>query len=75
MSGYSVKLIPFLAVAAALFGSVFVYIGVNTILLGAPGWGAVIAVFGGTGILLAVALWRARQRLLRARERPPESRT
>lgn len=63
MSGYSVKLMPFLAVAAALFGGVYVYIGINSMLLGAPGWGALITIFGAMGVLLAVALWRMRKRL------------
>jgi membrane protein implicated in regulation of membrane protease activity len=77
LSGYSIKLLPFLAVAAALFGGVYFYIGINTMLLGAPGWGALIAIFGAMGVLLAVALWRMRKRLLRraSEDQPPNSGT
>ena len=61
--GYSIRLLPFLALAALAFGVMYVYIGVTTILLGAWAWGAIICGFGLIGILLALGFWRARQRL------------
>ena len=69
MAGYSIKLLPYLAVAALLFGALFVYIGVNTIVLGAPLWGAGITVFGILGLLLAGGFWRARKLLVVAEQR------
>jgi hypothetical protein len=68
---------PFLAGAAALFGGVWAFIGIDSMLHGAPGWGALITIFGAMGILLGVALWRMRTRLLRraSGDEPPNGRT
>lgn len=73
MAGYSIKFLPFLAVGAIAFGGVYVYVGINTMVLGAPGWGAAITVFGLLGILLGVVLWRVRRRLA-SRLSPPGER-
>ena len=69
MAGYSIKLLPYLAAAALLFGALFVYIGINTIMLGAPLWGAGITFFGVLGLLLSGGFWRARRLLAVAEER------
>jgi hypothetical protein len=69
MAGYSIKILPYLAAVALLFGALFVYIGINTIVLGAPLWGAGITVFGMLGMLLAAGFWRARRLLVVAEER------
>ena len=62
MAGYSFKLLPLLALSAVAFGLVYVYVGVNAMLLGAPGWGAAIAGFGLGGVALGVTFWRLRRR-------------
>ena len=66
MTGYSFKLLPFLALFSIAFGAVYTYVGVRTILLGAAGWGGAIIVFGIAGMALGVALWRARRLRSRA---------
>ena len=65
-----IKLLPFLAIAAALFGAIFTYIGWNAYAGGAAGWGIAIGLFGLIGVSLAVLLWRAGTRL-GAASRPP----
>ena len=67
-----IKLLPFLAVAAALFGGIFMYIGWNAYVGGAAGWGFGIGLFGLTGVALAAMLWRARTRLGRAEKEARE---
>jgi hypothetical protein len=62
MPGYSLKLLPILALSAVAFGIVYVYVGVHAIILGAPAWGAAILVFGLAGVALGVTLWRLKQR-------------
>jgi hypothetical protein len=69
MPGYSIKLLPALALSAVAFGAVYVYVGVNAIRLGAPGWGAAIVAFGLAGIALGITFWRLRRR----RGAPPVS--
>ena len=61
MAGYSIKFLPLLAIAAFAFGAVYLYVGVNTIVLGAPVWGVAIAVFGLAGMSLGFLLWRLRR--------------
>jgi hypothetical protein len=58
-----VKALPFLAIAAFLFGSIFVYIGYQSAAGGAPGWGFGIGLFGLLGVALAIFLWRMGARL------------
>lgn len=70
MPGYSLKLLPILALSAVAFGLVYVYVGVNAIVLGAPGWGAAIVLFGLAGVALGVTFWRFSRRR-RARLSPP----
>ena len=65
MPGYSIRLLPFIALAALAFGGMYIYIGITAMRLGAPGWGLTICAFGLLGILLAVGLWIARRRLTR----------
>ena len=62
MPGYSFKLLPVLALSAVAFGLVYVYVGVNAIVLGAPAWGAAIVLFGIAGVGLGVAFWRFNRR-------------
>jgi membrane protein implicated in regulation of membrane protease activity len=62
MPGYSLKLLPILALSAVAFGLVYVYVGVNAIILGAPGWGAAITLFGIAGVALGVIFWRFSRR-------------
>ena len=69
MAGYSIKLLPYLAAATFLFGALFMYIGINTIVLGSLTWGAGITFFGVLGLLLAGGFWRARRLLQVADER------
>lgn len=73
MPGYSLKLLPALALSAIAFGIVYVYVGVNSIILGAPGWGAAITCFGLAGVGLGVILWRLRRRLRRGISPPDET--
>jgi hypothetical protein len=58
-----IKLLPFIAIAAAIFGAIFVYIGWNSYVGGAAGWGIGIGLFGLIGVVLAILLWRAGARL------------
>lgn len=57
------KALPFIALAAALFGVLFIYIGWHSYIGGAPGWGVGIGLFGLIGVVLAVLLWRLGARL------------
>ncbi|HYD52480.1 MAG TPA: hypothetical protein VEA99_07625 [Gemmatimonadaceae bacterium] len=64
------RLLPIIAIVAALFGALFLYIGWHSYSGGAPGWGLAIGLFGLIGVALAVGLWRSGTRL--AARRPDD---
>ena len=72
MPGYSLKLLPVLALSAVAFGALYIYVGINAMLLGAPGWGAAITAFGAAGVALGVTFWRLRRRRRMAVNPPGE---
>lgn len=64
------KVLPFMALAAALFGGIFIFIGYESAAGGARWWGVAIGIFGLLGVVLAVALWRLGRRLAEPSRRP-----
>jgi ABC-type Na+ efflux pump permease subunit len=60
------KLLPLIALAAALFGMIFIYVGWHSYAGGAPGWGVAIGLFGLLGVAMAIALVRLGLRLRKA---------
>lgn len=67
------KALPLIALAAALFGALFMYIGWHSYVGGAPGWGFGIGLFGLIGVALAVLLWRLGTRLRAPDRRKPDA--
>jgi hypothetical protein len=57
--GFSYRLVPALAAAAALFGLIWGWIGINAAIHGGGPVAYLLIVFGFGGIVLALALWRS----------------
>ena len=51
--------LPAAAIFAALFGAVYSWIGVQSLVNGSGWFGVLLLVFGIAGIALGLALWRA----------------
>lgn len=58
MKSISLNLVPALAIASALFGLVWGWIGINAAIHGGGPVAYLLILFGFGGIVLALALWR-----------------
>lgn len=68
MKRFSIVFLPIIAVAAALFGICYLWIGVRTVMAHNMGPGLLVVAFGIAGIALGAALWSAwRQFMARMR--------
>ncbi len=66
MRGLSYKIVPIFAAAAALFGVVWGWVGINAAIHGGGPVAYLLILFGFGGIVLSMALWRT-WKMVRAR--------
>jgi hypothetical protein len=73
MKRVSLYFLPALAVIAVLFGSFYVWTGLNVLRQGHLGMAALVTVFGVGGIAMGVALWTISRQFARRRAEVGES--